>query len=182
MRQNWQQIRRAFYEGQLLAYPTEAVWGLGCDPFNEGAVRRLQAVKNRSAGKGLILVAGGWAQLHSVLAHLSEEEKKPLYDTWPGPVTWLIPRPPAIPHWIVGQYDTVAVRLSAHPGVIQLTKALDSMVVSTSANHSGKAPARNALQVRRWFGSDVPVIIPGALGGQQKPSRIFDLRTGEQLR
>ena len=182
MKQSWQKIRRAFYDGQLLAYPTEAVWGLGCDPFNEGAVRRLQAVKNRSAGKGLILVAGAWAQLDPVLAHLSEDEKKPLYDTWPGPVTWLIPRPPAIPQWIVGQYDTVAVRLSAHPGVIELTQALGSMVVSTSANHSGKSPARNALQVRRWFGSDVPIIIPGPLGGQLKPSRIFDLRTGEQLR
>ncbi|MFC3851613.1 L-threonylcarbamoyladenylate synthase [Salinispirillum marinum] len=182
MRQNWQQIRRAFYNGQLLAYPTEAVWGLGCDPFNEDAVRRLQAVKNRSAGKGLILAAGTWAQLEPVLAHLSEDEKKPLYETWPGPVTWLIPHPPSMPQWIMGNNDSVAVRLSAHPGVQRLTKELDSLVVSTSANHSGKEPARNALQIRRWFGRHVPVVIPGALGGQSKPSSIFDLRTGRQLR
>lgn len=182
MRQSWSVVKQAFYRGELLAYPTEAVWGLGCDPWNQAAVERLQAVKNRPAGKGLILVAGAWEQLNPLLAHLSDDEKKPLYDTWPGPVTWLIPRPPSIPQWIVGNFDTVAVRLSAHTGVQRLTAELGSVVVSTSANHSGKAPARSALQVRRWFGADVPVIIPGPLGGQQSPSRIFDLRTGKQLR
>ncbi|MCH8552191.1 MAG: Sua5/YciO/YrdC/YwlC family protein [Natronospirillum sp.] len=175
-------IRQVFFGGGLLAYPTEAVWGLGCDPFNATAVTRLLALKQRPVAKGLILVAGDWWVLAPWLAHLSAEQQGQLRETWPGPVTWLIPRPPGMPYWITGQHDSLAVRLSAHPTVRQLTRATGVPLVSTSANRSGHRAARHGWQVRQWLGDSVELYVPGRTGGATRPSTIRDLATGAILR
>lgn len=173
---------RAIQAGGIVAYPTEAVYGLGCDPRNETAVRRLLALKRRPLHKGLILIAADFAQLAPFLQPLSASDQERLAATWPGPCTWLIPARPTTPCWLRGRHDTLAVRITAHPLAAALCRACGYPLVSTSANRSGRPPARTVLAVRRQLGCDLDDLLPGLTGGAAKPTEIRDLRTGQVVR
>jgi L-threonylcarbamoyladenylate synthase len=172
----------ALRAGGVVACPTEAVWGLSCDPDNPRAVQRLLRLKDRPVSKGLILVAASESQLGFLLHDLSASERGRLADTWPGPATWLLPHRERVPAWISGDHDTVAVRVSAHPVVSALCSAWGGPLVSTSANPGGARPARALFQVRRYFGDTLEAIVPGALGDQDRPTGIRNLATGEIIR
>ncbi len=101
--------------GGLIAYPTEAVYGLGCDPENGHAVRRLLALKARPEHKGLILIAADWAQLEPYVRGLGQTAMAAIHATWPGAVTWLLPARRETPRWLTGEHQTLAVRVTAHP-------------------------------------------------------------------
>ena len=169
--------------GGVIAYPTEAVWGLGCDPWNPEAVYRVLALKQRPVDKGVILIGTAQAQFAPLLDPLSPEQMAVLDASWPGPNTWLIPDPKGwAPDWIRGQFDTVAVRVSAHPVVAALCQAVGYPIVSTSANLAGQAPLLTAEAVREQFGTMLDAIVPGTTGGQKTPSKIQDLRSGKLVR
>jgi len=168
--------------GGLIAYPTEAVYGLGCDPLNQRAVQRLLALKRRSVSKGLILIAADFAQLEPFLQPIPLPDRARLEASWPGPQTWLIPARTDTPRWLRGQYDTLAVRVTAHPVAAALCRACGRPLVSTSANPGGRPPARSALAVRRQWGQKLDYLLPGPTGGAAKPTAIQDLRTGRVLR
>jgi L-threonylcarbamoyladenylate synthase len=170
-----QQSVRILRAGGVIAYATESVWGLGCDPMQEAAVERLLAIKQRDANKGLILIASTWAQVAPWLLAVSAEHVALMQSTWPGPVTWLAPIPPGFPRWLYGQHDRIALRVSAHTGVQALCTAFGGPLVSTSANRSGMAAARNALSVRLRLGNELDFILPGRVAGLPRPSEIRDL-------
>lgn len=174
--------RDVVWGGGVLAYPTEAVFGLGCDPLAAAAVARILAIKSRDASKGLILIASRIEQLLPFLAPLSKDIRMKLEATWPGPVTWVVPAAVNIPDSLSGGRDTLAVRVTAHPIVRQLCEITGMALVSTSANRSGHPPARNALQVRVLFHKEIDYIVPGDVGGLKKPTEIRDARTGKILR
>lgn len=167
---------------RVFAYPTEAVYGLGCDPWDEVAVARLLSIKKRSWEKGLILVAGQMNQLDFLLDALLPDERALLENSWPGPTTWLIPHQDCLPVWLTGKHDTIAVRVSAHPTVQALCAAANQPLVSTSANISGYAPAKNQLQISKQFGSQISGVISGLLGKLTKPTEIIELRSGRMVR
>lgn len=174
----WQlrQAVRCLRNGGVIAYPTEAVWGLGCDPYNAAAVQRLLALKRRPQYKGLILVAADEAQIEPLLTPLDAHQRRALRATWPGPHTWLLPDPQGlIPHWIKGCHAQVAVRVSAHPLVQALCRAYGGPLVSTSANRSAAEPARSKLKVSTYFGCSLDFILPGPLGGHEKPTVIRNI-------
>ncbi|MBL8260118.1 MAG: Sua5/YciO/YrdC/YwlC family protein [Candidatus Competibacteraceae bacterium] len=173
---------RAVRAGGLIAYPTEAVFGLGCDPLDGRAVERLLALKRRSAHKGLILIAADFAQLEPFLRALTPSDHARLNATWPGPHTWLIPARAATPRWLRGRHDSLAVRVTAHPLAAALCRACGHPLVSTSANLSGRPPARTALAVRRQLGRALDYVLAGPTGGAAKPTAIRDLRSGRQFR
>ena len=176
------QAARALARGGLVAYPTEAVFGFGCDPLNTDALERLLALKGRRADMGLILLAGDRDQLDAWLGPLRASEEARLAETWPGPVTWIVPAAPWVPRLLTGGRDTLAVRVTAHPLAAGLSLAADTPIVSTSANVSGRAPARNTLQVRRRFGADLDAVLAGPVGGLARPTEIRDLASGRTLR
>lgn len=169
--------------GGVIAYPTEAVWGLGCDPFNPAAVQRLLALKRRPAHKGLILVAADMPQIAPLLDGLSATQRAQLDLTWPGPVTWLLPDPH---HWIPaavkGDFASVAVRVSAHPGVRELCRAWGGPLISTSANRAGQPPLRSEWALRRQRQLHPDLILPGRTGPADKPTEIRDLASGRIIR
>ena len=174
---HFSQAARVLHQGGVIAYPTEAVWGVGCDPFNEAAVMRLLALKKRPVEKGVILVASSVEQIAPLFDPLSDQEKMHLLDTWPGPNTWLLPDPDnLIPAWVKGEHDSIAVRISAHPGVSALCDAFNGVIVSTSANPTGAEPAKTSLRVSVYFGSGLDYLVPGSLGDQSRPTQIRDLR------
>jgi L-threonylcarbamoyladenylate synthase len=171
---------QALQRGELITYPTEGVWGLGCDPDNSEAVSRLLLLKQRPIEKGLILVAANMEQLSPYLCHLSAQQLQVLRSTWPGPNTWLIPANEAVAPWISGGQKNVALRVSVHPVVKALCEAFGGPIVSTSANRSGKSAAISLLAVQLRFPSVVRM--PGNLTHPGQPSTIRDLQTGNVIR
>jgi L-threonylcarbamoyladenylate synthase len=174
--------REALATGGIVAYPTEAVFGLGCDPANVAAVERVLALKGRPASKGLILIAHRIEALEGWIAPLHATLRARVEPTWPGPVTWLLPVGAAVPHVVCGDHDTLAVRVTAHPVAAELCRRWGGPLVSTSANRAGGEPARDAATVRAELGEAVDVIVDGPLGELASPTPIRDARTGRTLR
>lgn len=175
---------RILRAGGVIAYPTEAVWGLGCDPFNEAAVRRLLGIKQRSVDKGLILIAGALAQLDAVIdwTALPAHRRDTVLASWPGPHTWLVPATAHVPRVVTGDHDTVAVRVSAHPNVISLCQAFAGPLVSTSANRAGEPPATTRDGLTAVLLGQIDAVLDGEAGGRSNPSTIRDALTGATLR
>lgn len=176
-------VLQALQQEEVIAYPTEAVFGLGCDPDSEKAVNALLALKQRPWQKGLILIAANYEQLKPYVddAALTDSQRETIFSVWPGPVTWVIPTRPETPRWLTGSFDSLAVRVSDHPLVQQLCSQYGKPLVSTSANLSGQEPCLTTEEVRIQFGSSLPVLA-GLVGGRLNPSEIRDALTGKQFR
>jgi len=168
--------------GHVIAYPTEAVFGLGCDPDNESAIRKLLALKSRQVSAGLVLIASGFSQLERWIAPVEPALAEKAMKTWPGPVTWLFPRAAGVPDFVAGKHHTIALRITAHEPSRALCDAFGSALISTSANHASAPPARTAAQVEAYFGSEIAGILAGELGDGEKPSEIRDLVSGQVIR
>jgi L-threonylcarbamoyladenylate synthase len=170
------------HAGHVIAYPTEAVFGLGCDPNNESAVRKLLSLKGRHESAGFVLIASRFSQLLPWIAETKEALVNKAMQTWPGPVTWLFPRADNVPDYVCGDHDTVAVRITAHEASRSLCEAFGSALISSSANHTAARPARSAGEVEDYFGHYLAGILTGALGGANRPCEIRDLVTGTIIR
>lgn len=168
----------------VIAYATEAVFGVGCDPDSEAAVHKLLAIKQRPVEKGLILIAADLEQLLPYIAieQLTEQQRVQVEASWPGPFTWVMPARATTPNWLTGQFDTLAVRVTAHPQVQALCRAFGKPLVSTSANLSGEEPGRTTADVAAALSDRLDFILPGQVGGRTNPSEIRDARTGALLR
>ncbi len=190
-----QRAVKALRAGGVIAYPTEAVWGLGCDPHNLSALLTLLELKQRELEKGVILVAADIAQFEPLLHDITATQRQQLEDSWPGPNTWLVPTT-AAPAWITGGRDTIALRVSDHPVVQKLCRAFGGPIVSTSANPSGQRPAVSRLDIERYFhcsshslrhnqnsfAAGHVTVVPGNLGGLKRPTTIRELCSGAVLR
>lgn len=174
-----QHLRR----GGIVAYPTEAVYGLGCDPLNPSAVERLFELKNRPVVKALILIAADLDQINDWVRMPGDATVAArLQTSWPGPTTWVLPVAPGVPAWLRGDRETLAVRVTAHPVASALCRLFGGPIVSTSANRSGLRPARTRVRLFHQFGAARLPVVPGALGGAERPTPIFDAVSGRQLR
>jgi len=169
-------------QGGVIAYPTEAVYGLGCDPFNVDAVTQLLAFKRRAMEKGFILIAADIEAVEPLVDFSRVFDKQAIYDSWPGPVTWVLPVREGVPGWLKGIHNSIAVRVTDHPVAAGICKSFGGMVISTSANKSGKTPARTALKVRKYFPSSEIFVIPGRVGPLSQPTQIFNSEDGKRLR
>ncbi|TXJ06198.1 MAG: tRNA threonylcarbamoyladenosine biosynthesis protein RimN [Acinetobacter sp.] len=173
-------------QGDVLAYPTEAVWGLGCDPFQQTAFEKILQLKQRPIEKGVILLSESIARVEPLLARLDADIRQRVLASWQyqgqqqRATTWLLPITDEIPTWIYGDHDRVAVRVTQHPLCQQLCRYFDHFIVSTSANPAGLEPARTAEQVVDYFPEIA--ILAGKLGSSPEPSRILDAVTGLVVR
>lgn len=173
---------RSLRAGGVIAYPTEAVWGLGCDPWQRPAFERLLALKGRDPGKGVILIAASIDQVRPWLGRVPAERLPELLAGWPGPLTWVVLVGDEAPAWVRGRHASVAIRVSAHPVVQALCHAFGGPLVSTSANRSDRPPARDRARLRAEFGNALDYVLPGALGGLDRPTPIRDALSGAWLR
>lgn len=170
-------IRAHLAGGGVIAYATEACYGLGCDPMNARAVARILRLKGRPKSKGLILIGSHPAQFAPYLAEPPADW--PHY--WPGATTLLLPAARHCPKWLTGRHKKLAVRVTAHPDAAGLCHALGMALVSTSANRSGQVMLRSAAACRQAFGTRVKVL-PGRIGQRRRPSTIVDPASGGVLR
>ena len=167
--------------GGVLAYPTEAVIGLGCDPDNRAAFEKIFALKQRPPEQGVLLIASGFEQIASWIDAPPEAIAR-AQATWPGPCTWIFPRSPRVPEWVAGGHPGIALRVTAHPVAAALCRACGSPHVSPSANLPGHPPARSAQECEAMFGSALDGILQGETGGLLRPTPIADAVTGAIIR
>lgn len=170
--------------GGVIAYPTEGVWGLGCDPFDGPAVRRLLKIKQREEWKGLILIASQLPQIASLIDidALPAERLRAVCATWPGPHTWLLPCPPSVPVWLRGMHTSLALRISAHRPVVKLCNAYGGPLVSTSANLSGMPPVADYDDLDPSVLLLIDGVLEGETGGLLAPTPIRDAASGSVVR
>ncbi|USD37587.1 MULTISPECIES: L-threonylcarbamoyladenylate synthase [Ferrimonas] len=170
--------------GGVIAYATEAVFGLGCDPDNRDAVMRLLAIKQRPVEKGLILLAADFDQLRPYVdeSALSAEQLSRMFDSWPGPFTWVVPAKAGVPNWISGKFDSIAVRVTAHPEAAELARLSGKPLISTSANLSGQAPGRSVSEVQSCLTGLLDGVVDSTTGAALSPSTIRDAISGDILR
>ncbi|MDH5631510.1 MAG: L-threonylcarbamoyladenylate synthase [Gammaproteobacteria bacterium] len=173
-----QQAVQHIAKGGIVAYPTEGVFGLGCDPCNVKAVKHLLRIKRRPASKGLILIASDPEQLKPFVETIPAKALA----TWPGPVTWILPARSSTPRWLTGKHDSIAVRVTAHPIAAALCKAYGGALVSTSANRSGQQPALTFRDACRRFNTQEVLVIPGQVQTPNRPSTIMDGKSDYRLR
>lgn len=176
------QAARCLTAGGVIAYPTEAVWGLGCDPFNEAAVQRILTLKQRPVSKGLIMIAADVEQCLAMFEGIGKEAIARISIPQAKPTTWIIQNNGSVPQWISGQHDSFALRITNHPYAKTLCQAFGGPVVSTSANPSSKPEARTRLAAIRYFANDVDFYMAGTTGHSSSPSQIIELNTGRVLR
>lgn len=169
--------------GEVIAYPTETVFGLGCDPNQPLAIQKLLDLKQRPADKGLILLASEFEFLlpYLDLSQLTQAEIAQISQKQLEPTTWLVPRAKSLSNLISGCFDQVAIRLCDHPIVQALSNALQSPIISTSANKAGQPTCLTIAEIKHQFGADFPVL-NGKINANSKPSQIIDLKKNLKLR
>jgi L-threonylcarbamoyladenylate synthase len=177
------QAARCLRQGGIVAYPTEAVFGLGCDPQNIETIQRLLNLKQRAWQKGLILIAANFEQLEAYVQPIKPALLQQLQRAWAEDVvTWLVPAKTEVSPWVRGTSEKIAIRVTRHPEAVALCELFGGAIISTSANRAGQPALRTALQVRAKFGTAINEIIFGAVGTRSRPSEIRDALTGQVLR
>jgi len=174
----------ALRDGGVVAYPTEGVYGLGCDPHDEQAFRHLFVLKRRPPTQGVLLIGADvdqvapWIDLDAVPADVLAM----VHATWPGPHTWIFPRAAGVPGWVAGGHAGIALRVTAHAPAAALCRAFGGAIVSTSANLHGRPAARDATTVMKEFPEGLAAVLDAPLGGRDRPTSIRDALTGAIIR
>ena len=167
--------------GAVIAYPTEAVFGLGCDPLNENAVMSLLDIKQRPIEKGLILIAASLEQLRPYLI-LDQAIIDRIAPTWPGPITWAVPARDWVPKWLTGEHQSLAIRVTNHPVAHDLCAEFNGPLVSTSANHTNQRSIKESRKLLKVFGNSTIFIVHGKVGKLDQETAIYDALSGKRLR
>lgn len=174
-------ITQVLSDGGIIVYPTEGVYGLGCDPFNETAVRRLLKIKQRNIDKGLILVASSWDQVQD-LVKIDLEKCDTIKCDDSCPTTWVFPATKKVPVWITGKFNTVAIRVTSHPGAKKICQDFGGPIVSTSANLAKQPPISSLKQLDKQLKDSVDFVVGGRVGSLKKPTQILDIKTRKIIR
>lgn len=159
--------------GGVIAYPTDTVYGLGCDPYNIDAVEKINAIKQRPANKHFILLASSIEQIRPLI-QLKKAQEKLITDT-DSPTSWVVDAAPYAPGWLVDDNNSLTVRISSHENIVHLCRILAHPLISTSANISGKKPADNAIKLHQYFHNKVDKILISNTKQPGKPSKIIRL-------
>jgi len=176
------QAIKTINSGGIIAYPTESVFGLGCDPSNEKAVLKLLSLKQRPVEQGLILIASHIRQVLPLIQPIHADDLANALKTWPGHSTWVFPKSTLVPSWISGQYVSIAVRVSNHPIVKQLCDHLNHPLVSTSANVSKQEDLNSIKLINSVFNDKIGFYIDAPTGNEKKASTIRDAHTLKTIR
>ncbi|MGH8216049.1 MAG: L-threonylcarbamoyladenylate synthase [Rhodanobacteraceae bacterium] len=169
-------------DGGVLAYPTEGVYGLGCDPDNRAAFEKVFALKRRQPEQGVLLIAADFVQVQDWIGDVPDAALARARAAWPGARTFIFPRSSRVPAWVAGGHAGIALRVTAHAPSAALCRAFGGPLVSTSANRHGQAPVRSAREVASLFGAELDGVLDAPLGGLDRPTPITDAVSGAIIR
>lgn len=167
--------------GELVAFPTETVYGLGADASNADAVTKIFAAKGRPADHPLIVHLAADADLHDWAGEVPEAAAKLARAFWPGPLTLILKRAPRVPDAVTGGQDTVGLRVPNHPLALRLLAAFGGGIAAPSANRYGRISPTTAVHVREELGDRVPLILDGGACPVGIESTIVDLSRGRPV-
>ena len=167
--------------GAIFAYPTEAVFGLGCDINNKYSIEKILDIKKRDVSKGLIVISDNLEKIRSLIDDKYYKTFCEL-DNDASPTTWLCPASKSVLPEVTGSSKKIAIRITKHKVSCEICRLLDFPIISTSANKTGDEPIVNLESIDKYFDNKIDYIVEGELGGSSKPSRIIDLSTKEVLR
>jgi len=160
--------------GELVAFPTETVYGLGADASNAEAVKKIYAAKGRPSSHPLIVHVADAVQLANWARDISPAAHVLAKKFWPGPLTLVLKRNPKVPDAVTGGQDTVAIRVPSHPVAQALLREFGGGVAAPSANRFGRVSATTAAHVREEFGDSVACVLDGGAADVGIESTIVD--------
>ena len=167
----FKRLSQIIHAGGVIAYPTESVYGFGCDPLNKTAVKRILKIKQRSVNKGLIIVAADIKQIKPWVQNIPATIWQKVVNSYA--TNWVLPKSDLVPYWVSGDHQTVVVRISQHQIVQDICKYLGQPIISTSANVASRIELTSCIKVRKQFGKHLDFIVAGKVGGLA-PCRIID--------
>ncbi len=159
--------------GGIIAYPTDTIYGLGCDPYNIDAVEQLNIIKRRPSNKQFILLAGHVNQVKDLLLIDQNDQIKITKNT--EPTSWVVNASPTAPEWLTDDNNALTIRISKNDTVRKLCEALGHAIISTSANLSGKRPAENTFYLHKLFHSTIDKILATNKPHSGKSSKVIRL-------
>ena len=161
--------------GGIIAFRTDTFYGLGADPLNAVAVRRIRELKGREDSKPILVLISDLSEVDRFITHQSEVFKKVADRFWPGPLTLVGVARPELPDELTAGTGTIGVRLPDEDSVRALVRACGGALTATSANTSGQPPARTAEDVRNYFPAGIDLIIDGGEVNATQASTVLDL-------
>lgn len=161
--------------GGIVAFLTDTFYGLGADPFNPGALRKLNSLKGRDGGKPILIVLSDAAEANRFIERSTELFTEASGRHWPGALTLVVRARDAVPVEITAGSATVGLRLPDNGSVRDFIRACGGALTATSANTAGDAPARTAEEVARYFPDQLDLIVDGGVSGSDKPSTVLDV-------
>ena len=173
-------IHEILVDGGVIAYPTESVFGLGCDPSNEQAVARILEIKKRTLAMGFVLLTPN-IEIISGWVSMSNKQLKIFSSPSSRPTTYIVPASVVAPKWLTVK-NTLAIRLSNDLFIKNICSLLGLPIVSTSANLHGENPCKSAEEVQKIMGSQLDYIVFKQTGPFNSPSTIVDLSSGKTIR
>ena len=162
--------------GGLVIYPTDTVYGLGCDPLNVEATKRIFKIKGERKKPLPILASDG--RHAEKIAYLNEKARKIIARFWPGPLTIVVPKKPILPNGVTSNLDSVGVRVPDHEIAVKLINLSGGFLTGTSANKTGEKPPRTVLEVAEELGKEVDLILDGGRTPLGSSSTVIDLISG----
>ena len=169
----------AIRRGQVIAAPTDTLYGLLADARNEEALRSIYRVKGRPESKPILLLVHSLDQVHEVARELPDAFPALAEEFWPGPLTMVLSARDHLPPLVTAGLGTVAVRIPASPLVRGLAERAERPLTGTSANRSGEPGARSADEVQEQLGTNLPLLLDSGLVDRPEPSTILDLNSGQ---
>jgi len=166
--------------GGVIAYPTDTIYGLGCDPFDPDAIEKINRIKQRPLNKHFILLAGDVKQLRRLIQINTDQEKTLTQNTLP--TSWIVKASEDAPSWLTDSSGNLTIRISNDDNVQRLCRALGHAIISTSANISGKSPAKNSFALHKYFHHKVDKILLANKKPSAKASRIIRLCDNQIIR
>jgi L-threonylcarbamoyladenylate synthase len=173
------QAVRCLKSGGVIAYPTDTLYGLGADVFNQAALQRVFAMKGRPRDLALPVLVDSWERVAMVAADPPPIAERLARRFWPGPLTLVLPRSPGLSDLVTGGQDTVAVRQPDHWVPLALVAGLGHPITGTSANRSGQPDLLTTAEIRESLGDLVDYIIQCGPAPQGIPSTVVDVTQGE---
>ena len=168
--------------GGVVAYPTEHCFGIGCDPRNTQAIKRILDIKRRKKHKGLILISDQLWRFNQYIRSIPIAHRQEVIDSWPGPFTWLIPARGNVSRWLRGRHNSIAIRVTKHPEARALARMCAMPLVSTSANRATKPVLVTHQEVSRVFKGEIDYVVEGRVGYASAPSTIRNSINGQVIR
>jgi L-threonylcarbamoyladenylate synthase len=177
--ENFSAALRALKRGEVIVFPTETFYGLGADALNRDAVEGIVSIKGRNPDSPIAVIVADREMLDQVVIDVPALAKKLIGRFWPGPLTLVLPTKPDLPVPLLNRDGKIGVRVSSHPIATRLTRELGRPITATSANPTGKEPARTIQEARSYFADKIEVFLDGGMLTGRKGSTVVELIEGK---